>query len=113
MKTPEELAEEYADTQHYSVDQEWSDSYKGFLAGYNAAAPQWVSVKERLPEINTLVVILHEDEMKLNHRNPPVYFGKYNGNYWLETLDHSDVMLSGLCNVTHWMPLPAPPKEEV
>lgn len=72
---------------------------------------KWISVKERLPEKNSLVVILHEDEMNLNYRKPPVYFGKHNGQYWLETLDHSDVTWSGMCNITHWMPLPELPKE--
>ena len=72
---------------------------------------KWISVKERLPEKNSLVVILHEDEMNLNYRKPPVYFGKHNGQYWLETLDHSDVAWNGMCNITHWMPLPEAPKE--
>lgn len=38
MKTPEELAEEYANsTDSCDVDQEYVFAYKGFLAGYRAA----------------------------------------------------------------------------
>lgn len=73
----------------------------------------WISIKDRLPEAGTLVVILHDDAMNLNHRKPPVYFGRHNGKYWLQVTDHSDVMWpSHIAQVSHWMPLPAPPKEE-
>jgi len=75
-------------------------------------AQQWISVKDRLPEVNELVVILHEDKLKLNHRTPPVYFGRWKGSDWMEVLDHSDVPWFSETVITHWMPLPAPPKEE-
>lgn len=78
----------------------------------NKVMPQWISVKDRLPEPNVLVVILHEDEMGLNHRKPPVYFGRHNGEYWFEALDHSDVMWDGMCKIILWLPLPGVPKEE-
>ena len=110
MKTPEEMAKEYCDQFCWNDPRE-EDAKDAFLVGYAAAQPKWISVKERLPEKNSLVVILHEDEMNLNYRKPPVYFGKHNGQYWLETLDHSDVTWSGMCIITHWMPLPEPPKE--
>lgn len=115
-KTPEEMALEYIKdvetARNPSVTATaFPQMQRCFLAGYKAAQ-QWISAKERLPEPNTLVVILHEDEMNLNYRKPPVYFGKHDGKYWLETLDHSDVAWQGPCCITHWMPLPEPPKEE-
>jgi hypothetical protein len=60
MKTPEELAEEYAEKVHSSLVQiaavfsenerifNYENMKDTFLAGYKAAAPQWISVKDRL-----------------------------------------------------------------
>jgi hypothetical protein len=103
MKTPEELAEEYADTQHYDVDQEWSDSYKGFLAGYQAAALQWISVKDRLPETNELCIV--------NTEWRAIVPALYGNESWIfdEGQGWSEKVLS---YVSHWMPLPEPPKDE-
>ena len=39
MKTPEEMAKEYAD-KHECSDQAWGSAYGGFLAGYQAAQEQ-------------------------------------------------------------------------
>lgn len=57
--TPEQMAEEWADSFHSRTYQdggetyhswEWSAVKNAFLAGYEAARPKWISVKERLPE---------------------------------------------------------------
>ena len=41
MKTPEQMAEEYANsTDSYDVDQEYAFAYKGFLAGYQAGVKE-------------------------------------------------------------------------
>jgi len=120
MKTPEELAEEYADTQHYDVDQEWSDSYRGFLAGYQAAAPQWISVKDRLPEDSSFVVVWCCKQLPLEVGNI-LMLAKFERPNWRD--QPTWLVVNGFdrhlkdgeyysCIVTHWMPLPAPPKEE-
>jgi hypothetical protein len=46
-KTPKDLADEYA-------DDIWAKN--AFLAGYKAAQPKWISVKDRLPKPNEKVV---------------------------------------------------------
>lgn len=81
-----------------------------YCKGYNAAVKTinekygWVSVEERLPELNTPVIGWYKD-------NP---FSKYcpeivswNGKGWLFVYAERYVT-----TVTHWMPLPEPPKEE-
>ena len=62
----------------------------------------WISVKDRLPEMCTDVIVCNE--------NGRVYSAWYNygDNSWLyaftaEIITHK---------VTHWMPLPEPPKED-
>jgi hypothetical protein len=64
---------------------EGHEMYKAFLAGYNAAAPKWISVKERLPE-DGIEVLFYSPKTEINC----CFVG----------------------DVTHWMPLPEPPKEK-
>ena len=56
-------------------------------------APRWISVKDRLPENDDEVAIASGSYMTTGY-----YDGEWHG------------MLS---YVTHWMPLPEPPKEEI
>jgi hypothetical protein len=98
-KTPEELAEEYAQKE----GQPWGCT-KHFLSGYQASAPQWISVKDRLPEEDVDVVI--------------GWFSKTASNKTFWTIDAAQLtnkVFSGwrvYPEATHWMPLPAAPKEE-
>lgn len=70
--------------------------------------PRWISVKERLPEINTKVLVRYKhtgephkrstafDYLYVSATNPVVF-------NWTQ---HP-------CRVTHWMPLPEPPEVEI
>lgn len=60
---------------------------------------EWISVKERLPEETGLVIALH--------KNGEIRAERYSvkmKNFSFECI---------LDRVTHWMPLPEPPGEEV
>lgn len=70
---------------------------KGYGDGYNDGkrdAWQWISVEERLPEPWKEVLIYRGEEMAI------VSSEVTPGGRWL------------FSNVTHWMPLPEPPKED-
>jgi hypothetical protein len=107
-KTLEELAEEYGRSEWPIVSNDCNrigrdSSIEGFLAGYQAAAPQWISVKDRLPErdLNVLAWIKCGTSEYV----------------FIETASGDPNMCSGWKHynkdqVTHWMPLPQPPKEE-
>ena len=64
-----------------------------------AAVPHWISVKERLPEENKNYLVygvflpLGVKAMDMN---------RFDGTKWLTSAD---------VEITHWMPLPEPPKE--
>jgi len=61
---------------------------------------EWVSVEDRLPEPDTAVLAwLYNPYQK--ELGPWSAIGSHNGAYW--TIGHT--------NVTHWMPLPSPPKQ--
>lgn len=57
---------------------------------------EWIPVTDRLPENDKTVLVW-------SHRNSKEYFNVYDHGKWviMETED-----------ITHWMPLPEPPKEE-
>ena len=120
MKTPEEMAEEYADRLWESpkyYQPEWIEAEKGFLAGYKAAenhfrdvtekvGPQWISVKDRLPDIYQRVLILIRGRIFISSIEEE-YGGEYRDGvirFWDGDWDWPEV--------THWMELPAAPKEE-
>lgn len=60
----------------------------------------WISIKDRLPENNILVLTYSQGG---NTVDLGYYHGKWAGGW--------TIGLSSGVNVTHWMPLPDPPKE--
>ena len=101
MKTPEELAEEYAQTIETCCGT--SDiiiaAETAFFAGYKAAQ-QWISVKDRLPEHFEDVLTFEDGECyRVNSISQLT-------KYWWDSDEGFER------NPSHWMPLPAPPKEE-
>jgi len=112
-KTPEELAEEYTKDWWGNLPEAEGmrkSARENFLAGYQAAKdhavdvnkmmPQWISVKDRLPDSTPIVLAMCIDGYEL------AYYGNYGKGQWTNTLGTEHL------NITHWMPLPAAPKEE-
>lgn len=65
---------------------------------------EWISVKDRLPELGIPVAILLDG----NYMLPDIAYrsSKIRGNPWCSRY------AVRVDSVTHWMPLPEPPKEE-
>ena len=59
---------------------------------------EWISVKDRLPEKDEIVIICTDDNF--------IYAGELVGDTWF--LDND----SWTATVTYWMPIPQPPKGE-
>lgn len=64
----------------------------------DALRPRWISVKERLPEKYVPVLVYSPTGIMVDS-----YIGVYDGK---------DYFGMNTYHVTHWIPLPAPPKEE-
>ena len=64
-----------------------------------SAQPKWISVEERLPETDERVLFVDDGE---------VGFGIVRGWALREMISETDIH-----RITHWMPLPEPPKEDV
>jgi hypothetical protein len=81
----------------------------GYAKGCEDSKPKWIPVSERLPEkgqsgvfpddsINVLVYREYYDEIRVGHYD----------YHWNEFYTVDDLLMG---HVTHWMPLPNPPKE--
>lgn len=68
----------------------------------------WISVKERLPEERTMVLIVDGGEVSVGQYSPTEYHPTGWWDYLSTDINGCEVECH---NVTHWMPLPEPPKE--
>lgn len=125
MKTPEQLAEEYASfAKQYVAEsirkqQMMANDKIAFLAGYQAAkdetnlptSAKWISVKERLP------VFRQYNQNDESGYTEDVLMCFVWGRIRINNFEKVDgIVTTGYGNnlneVTHWMPLPEAPKGE-
>ena len=85
----------------------------------------WISVKDKLPEDDQGVILCtRETETYGKHREKKkiyknIYIGYFDGYEWLTSYCHgceyifrmNEKYPNETIEVTHWMPLPCPPKE--
>ena len=101
-KLVELLTEFYGcDPMYYGVD---ANALADYLIVNGVAIQQWISVKSRLPEVGGYVVCIAR-------RNPFSRFmpmvARIEENGWVNPITEGYIS-----EVTHWMPLPEPPKGE-
>ena len=95
-KLVELLTEFYGcDPMYYGVD---ALAITQHLISHGVTVQEWISVKDRLPEDDEVVIICTDKNF--------VYAGELIGDTWF--LDND----SWTETVTHWMPLPQPTKGE-
>lgn len=73
---------------------------------------EWISVEDRLPEDDTNVLVLFNGEIKIGFMTweHPTYEETWESyKYWDES--YHDGQGWEHWEITHWMPLPEPPKE--
>ena len=80
---------------HEATEQAYKNGYD---KGYEDGRPKWIPVTERLPEDEGIIVVLGN----------PCEVWTFNGDYWEDECG----WLQDFKDVTHWMPLPEPPKGE-
>lgn len=67
---------------------------------------EWISVKDKLPDKGDQVLCYGEEPNNIHDDGLPFKTGIYDGKNWIS--DH--FCESSYIEVTHWMPLPEPPK---
>ena len=81
----------------------------GYRAGVEAATPKWISVDERLPEVSDVVLVIANGKPR---EHITLHNALLIASYWGEEGWIADGFESwDKLAVTHWMPLPEPPKE--
>lgn len=83
---------------------------EAYKKGIEDGKPKWIPVTERLPEDETLVLILCKNGAMFVGYCGKQYVDKER-RWHIKTALNSTKLLN-LGRVTHWMPLPEPPKEE-
>ena len=114
----------------YGANKECSCDLKADALAYiqqlEAQVPRWISVEERLPEGEDPVLILvkETEHYGLHKEKSKVYYCQYlaywDDEEWYTTWCNGCRKITDTANepnaddyeVTHWMPLPEPPKEE-
>ena len=94
-----DIVEAYADFLDWDTKEEMVDSIMGALATDNNVGDKWISVKDRLPENEQNVLVAD---------NGFIAVWTFYGDYW----EDSHGWWQEFDEVTHWMPLPQPPKGE-
>ena len=89
------------------------DGYlRNSLSAYRASvkSQQWISVKDRLPEINKGFIGFAENKEVCNCYRYPDHFEDGRPVFYAQT--KTGPLICGLESISHWMELPALPKEE-
>lgn len=98
-------ADKPTDVQDDDIDSfnENIEAIRDYIQQLEAKVPRWISVEERLPDVNVDVVLIIP-----RNDGPCIRVGwlRESGRWWAAG--------QGLVpyDVTHWMPLPEPPKED-
>ena len=82
---------------HEATEQAYKNGYE---KGYEDGKPKWIHVTERLPEDICPVLVAFAD-------CPVAMLGRYQDSKWW--WEHNSIAFRN--EVTHWMPLPEPPKQ--
>ena len=100
--TKEQLAEQYAEEQNSA----YTNDYNGFLAGYEAGQPKWISV-ETPPDDERNVIIKIFDYRRPKEKVTEIGLGYFDHEEkeWYHT---SDVLVNGGHGwmITHFMEIP-------
>ena len=71
---------------------------------------KWISIEEKQPEEGKYVLVYKFDYNKRINEGF-IQIAKRKKHDWLDDKDYQQSILGLQCLVTHWMPLPEPPKE--
>lgn len=71
--------------------------------------PKWISVEEKLPDFEGAVLCMRKSHIRVGLSYQEILYFDYDDQWFKDMF--SDFFVEEGC-ITHWMPLPEPPKEE-
>lgn len=91
---------------------EYEDPFTQFAwRAWQAAQPQWIPVSERLPTYGDNVLIVADGEIETENQVFEFKKGKFSSSDFFES-NKDDGIYYYIREITHWMPLPAPPTNQ-
>lgn len=93
------------------------EKFAEFLIANGVVVQQWVSVKDRLPDISAENNTVQVTECVIAWDGTGYLFGCfkiwiYDGSYVFIGVTDDEMDIAAYDTVTHWMPLPEPPEGE-
>ena len=94
----------------YSIPHKFKKEIADHLIAHGVTVQEWISVKDRLPKLDEEVLVSAKDlHIKTNYYEVWSLFKCHSGELiWVDNSGDG----YNLTEVTHWMPLPQPPKGE-
>lgn len=109
---PKEYRKYQTDNLDDAYEQGWMDALDNLKNAPAVSVPQWISVKDRLPDVAGMYIVTACDEWCSHGEgiwyDTVVVVAEYSGGCWNWNDNGTDYDIDDL--VTHWMPLPEPPK---
>lgn len=111
---PKEYRQYQTDNLDDAYEQGWLDALDNLKNAPSVSVPQWISVKDMLPDVAGMYIVTACDEWCSHGEgiwyDKVVVVADYSGGCWNWNDNGTDYDIDDL--VTHWMPLPEPPKGE-
>ena len=85
--------------------------FEAWQATKAQAVPQWIPVSERLPTYGDNVLIVADGEIETENQVFEFKKGKFSSSDFFES-NKDDGIYYYIREITHWMPLPAPPTNQ-
>lgn len=114
METKAKLRQSYVELAQPADVSELLKLADAFDAGYDAAKPQWISVKDRLPAINEWVIgyysMWYESDKQWLGPVRRYEHPRRKATQWFIADANNEGDNEEAKSVSHWMPLPKPPE---
>ena len=104
---------------YYGFEDCFPDRFADYLIAHGVTVQEWISVDDRLPEDSGYYLVVYRDKYNGSISIDFDMYVKCNVGEWWESEFACDITKQFLWatrlqeqEVTHWMPLPEPPKGE-
>lgn len=95
--------------EHIGCYNELKRSAADAIEELQAQLPKWISVEEKLPDFEGAVLCMRKSHIRVGLSYQEILYFDYDDQWFKDMF--RDFFVEEGC-ITHWMPLPEPPKED-